>query len=94
MIHLTPAALKAIGRFVKATETPVAGLRIFVSGGLDEAADCLHRGGGQMDHELLSLRWGGFPEFILASFVPALPITRNTMNLHAFRDFTRSGVGV
>ncbi|MBN8452885.1 iron-sulfur cluster assembly accessory protein [Accumulibacter sp.] len=33
MIHLTPAALKAIGRFVKATETPVAGLRIFVSGG-------------------------------------------------------------
>jgi iron-sulfur cluster assembly protein len=33
MIHLTPAALKAISRFVKATETPVAGLRIFVSGG-------------------------------------------------------------
>ncbi|HNC53755.1 MAG TPA: iron-sulfur cluster assembly accessory protein [Accumulibacter sp.] len=33
MIHLTPAAIKAISRFVKATETPVAGLRIFVSGG-------------------------------------------------------------
>jgi iron-sulfur cluster assembly protein len=33
MIHLTPAAVKAISRFVKATETPVAGLRIFVSGG-------------------------------------------------------------
>jgi iron-sulfur cluster assembly protein len=33
MIHLTPAASKAINRFIKATETPVAGLRIFVSGG-------------------------------------------------------------
>ncbi|QKS30412.1 MAG: Iron-sulfur cluster insertion protein ErpA [Accumulibacter sp.] len=33
MIHLTPAALKAIGRFIKATEAPIAGLRIFVCGG-------------------------------------------------------------
>jgi iron-sulfur cluster assembly protein len=33
MITLTPAASKAINRFIKATETPVAGLRIFVSGG-------------------------------------------------------------
>lgn len=33
MINLTPAASKAIHRFVKGSETPVAGLRIFVSGG-------------------------------------------------------------
>ena len=33
MIHLTPAATKAINRFIKAAENPVAGLRIFVSGG-------------------------------------------------------------
>lgn len=33
MINLTPAATKAIDRFIKGSETPVAGLRIFVSGG-------------------------------------------------------------
>ncbi len=33
MITLTPAASKAINRFIKGSETPVAGLRIFVSGG-------------------------------------------------------------
>ena len=33
MINLTPAASKAINRFVKGAENPVAGLRIFVSGG-------------------------------------------------------------
>jgi iron-sulfur cluster assembly protein len=33
MINLTPAATKAINRFVRCAETPVAGLRIFVSGG-------------------------------------------------------------
>ncbi|PKO84854.1 MAG: iron-sulfur cluster assembly accessory protein [Betaproteobacteria bacterium HGW-Betaproteobacteria-11] len=33
MINLTPAATKAINRFIKAAETPVAGLRLFVSGG-------------------------------------------------------------
>ncbi len=33
MIDLTPAAAKAIHRFVRGSETPVAGLRIFVSGG-------------------------------------------------------------
>ena len=33
MINLTPAALKAISRFIKGAENPVAGLRIFVSGG-------------------------------------------------------------
>lgn len=33
MIDLTPAAAKAIKRFITAAENPVAGLRIFVSGG-------------------------------------------------------------
>ena len=33
MIDLTPAAAKAINRFIRGAETPVAGLRIFVSGG-------------------------------------------------------------
>jgi hypothetical protein len=33
MINLTPAATKAISRFIKGAENPVAGLRIFVSGG-------------------------------------------------------------
>lgn len=33
MINLTPAASKAIHRFIKGAETPPAGLRIFVSGG-------------------------------------------------------------
>lgn len=33
MINLTPAASKAISRFIKGAANPVAGLRIFVSGG-------------------------------------------------------------
>jgi iron-sulfur cluster assembly accessory protein len=33
MINLTPNATKAISRFIKGAENPVAGLRIFVSGG-------------------------------------------------------------
>ena len=33
MISFTPAASRAIQRFIKAAENPVAGLRIFVSGG-------------------------------------------------------------
>jgi iron-sulfur cluster assembly protein len=33
MIDLTPSAAKAINRFLRGSETPVAGLRIFVSGG-------------------------------------------------------------
>lgn len=33
MIHLTPAASKAISRYIKGAGNPVAGLRIFVSGG-------------------------------------------------------------
>ena len=33
MIELTPGAAKAIRRFIKSAENPVAGLRIFVSGG-------------------------------------------------------------
>jgi iron-sulfur cluster assembly protein len=33
MIDLTPSAAKAINRFIRGSETPVAGLRIFVSGG-------------------------------------------------------------
>ena len=33
MINLTPAASTAINRFIKGAENPVAGLRIFVSGG-------------------------------------------------------------
>jgi iron-sulfur cluster assembly protein len=33
MIHLTPSALSAIDKFVKGSATPVAGLRIAISGG-------------------------------------------------------------
>ncbi len=33
MIELTPAAVKAVQRFIRGAENPVAGLRIFVSGG-------------------------------------------------------------
>ena len=33
MVELTPAALKAVQRFIRGSENPVAGLRIFVSGG-------------------------------------------------------------
>ena len=33
MITLTPAAKKAIERFIRGSETPVAGLRLTVSGG-------------------------------------------------------------
>jgi iron-sulfur cluster assembly protein len=33
MIHLTPKAVKAIGRFIRGAEKPVAGLRLMVSGG-------------------------------------------------------------
>lgn len=33
MITLTPAAKKAIDRFIRGAETPVAGLRLTVSGG-------------------------------------------------------------
>ena len=33
MIQLTPSATKAIHRFIKSAENPVAGLRVFVSGG-------------------------------------------------------------
>lgn len=33
MIHLTPAAAKAVQRFLRGTETPVAGLRLMISGG-------------------------------------------------------------
>ena len=33
MIELTPSATKAIQRFIRGAENPVAGLRIFVSGG-------------------------------------------------------------
>ncbi len=33
MIAFTPTAVKAIRRFIKGSETPVAGLRLFVSGG-------------------------------------------------------------
>ncbi len=33
MIELTPAAHKAISRFIKGADTPVAGLRVFVEGG-------------------------------------------------------------
>jgi len=32
MIAFTPNAAKAVRRFIKATEAPVAGLRLFVSG--------------------------------------------------------------
>jgi iron-sulfur cluster assembly protein len=33
MIHLTPGAVKAIGRFMRGAEKPVTGLRLMVSGG-------------------------------------------------------------
>ena len=33
MINLTPAAVKAVQRFIRGSETPVAGLRLVVSGG-------------------------------------------------------------
>lgn len=33
MINLTPNAVKAIHRFVRGSETPVAGLRIMIQGG-------------------------------------------------------------
>ena len=33
MIQLTPAALKAVQRFIRGSETPVIGLRLSVSGG-------------------------------------------------------------
>lgn len=33
MINLTPAAIKAVQRFIRGSETPVAGLRLTVSGG-------------------------------------------------------------
>lgn len=33
MINLTPQALKAIQRFIRGSETPVAGLRLSISGG-------------------------------------------------------------
>ena len=33
MINLTPAASEAVRRFIRGSESPVAGLRVFVSGG-------------------------------------------------------------
>lgn len=33
MIHLTPAAQKAVQRFIRGSETPVLGLRLVISGG-------------------------------------------------------------
>lgn len=33
MIHLTPKAVQAIRRFIRASATPVAGLRLLISGG-------------------------------------------------------------
>lgn len=33
MINLTPAATKAVQRFIRGSETPVAGLRLMISGG-------------------------------------------------------------
>lgn len=33
MIHLTPAATKAVQRFIRGSETPVIGLRLMISGG-------------------------------------------------------------
>ena len=33
MINLTPAALQAVRRFIRGSQTPVAGLRLTVSGG-------------------------------------------------------------
>ena len=33
MINLTPAAVKAVQRFIRGSETPVAGLRLAISGG-------------------------------------------------------------
>ena len=34
MINLTPAAVKAVQRFIRGSETPVAGLRLVISGGI------------------------------------------------------------
>lgn len=33
MIHLTPAAVKAVQRFIRGSEKPVLGLRLTISGG-------------------------------------------------------------
>ena len=33
MINLTPAAVKAVQRFIRGSETPVIGLRLTISGG-------------------------------------------------------------
>lgn len=33
MINLTPAAVKAVQRFIRGAETPVAGLRLTINGG-------------------------------------------------------------
>ena len=33
MINLTPAAVKAVQRFMRGSETPIAGLRLAISGG-------------------------------------------------------------
>lgn len=33
MINLTPAAVDAVARFIRDSETPVAGLRLMISGG-------------------------------------------------------------
>lgn len=33
MIHLTPSAVSAIDKFIRGNDTPVAGLRIAISGG-------------------------------------------------------------
>ncbi len=33
MINLTPAAVKAVQRFIRGSESPVAGLRLMISGG-------------------------------------------------------------
>lgn len=33
MINLTPAAVKAVQRFIRGSETPVVGLRLVISGG-------------------------------------------------------------
>ncbi len=33
MINLTPAAVKAVQRFIRGSENPVAGLRLMISGG-------------------------------------------------------------
>ena len=33
MINMTPAAVKAVQRFIRGSETPVAGLRLVIAGG-------------------------------------------------------------